>query len=74
MGRELSPSQEQLLAERADKVAVMMDGDPPGRRAQTEILHRLGRHVWVRALELPEGSQPDTVPEADLRKLLTVLS
>lgn len=70
MGKELSPAQEALLVQHAERVVVMLDGDAPGRKAQEEIVNRLARRVWVRAIELPEGTQPDTVSQEDLRRLL----
>jgi DNA primase len=62
MGRDLSARQEELLAVHADRVVAMMDGDQPGREAQPGIVNRpaAGR-LWVRAVELPDGEQPDTI-------------
>ena len=70
MGRDLSAAQESLLAEHADRVIVLMDGDPPGRQAQAEIVGRLARRLYVHALDLPEGGEPDTLAEEILRALL----
>jgi hypothetical protein len=44
----------------------MIDGDPPGREAQAEIVSRLAGRFHVRAVNLPEGVQPDTIPEEEL--------
>lgn len=70
LGKELSAQQEELLVERADRVIVMMDGDPPGRAAQAEIVGRLAGRLWVRSVALPDGAQPDTAAEDTLRALL----
>ena len=48
-----------------------MDGDPPGRQAQAEIVGRLARRVYVRAVDLPEEVQPDTLAEDELHALLS---
>ena len=74
MGKEFSFAQEQLLAAHADRAIVMMDGDPAGREAQAANVARLARRLYVRAVDVPEGSQPDTLPEAELRALLAVPS
>lgn len=74
MGKELSPAQGALLTKHAERVIVMMDGDAPGREAQAEILGRLARRLYVGALDLAEGGQPDTVPEDALRELVSVHS
>ena len=70
MGRDLSAAQESLLAEHAERVIVMMDGDAPGREAQAEIVGRLARRLYVHALDLPAGAEPDTLAEEVLRALL----
>lgn len=74
MGKELSKEQEVLIAETLEHVIVMMDGDGAGREAQEKIVSRLARRLYVRAVELPDGSQPDTLPEAGLKNLLSILS
>lgn len=72
MGRSLSPWQADMLATRFAKLTLLLDGDGPGRAATVDILPRLTRRLWVRAPELPEGTQPDTVAEDTLRVLLDV--
>ena len=57
-------------AEPADRVVVLLDGDPPGRQAQAEIVGRLACRLYVRALDLPEGAEPDTLAEEVLRARL----
>ncbi len=59
MGKDLSLAQERLLAEHMERVIVMMDGDAPGRAAQADIVSRLASRLYVRAVDLPEGDQPD---------------
>lgn len=55
-------------------LTLLLDGDKPGRDAASEILRRLARHFFVRMLELPEGTQPDTIAEPDLKTLLNISS
>ena len=70
-GCSLSPAQEQLLVSSgARHLTLLFDGDDPGRNAQTELLPRLARRFFVRVVDLPEGSQPDTLDEAELRRFL----
>jgi len=71
MGRSLSQEQEKLLVESGVKaLTLMLDGDPPGREAQAGLLQRLARRFSVRAVDLPEGAEPDTVDESVLREVL----
>ena len=41
------------------RALLMLDGDDAGRAATDECLKRLGRRMFVKALEVPEGKQPD---------------
>jgi DNA primase len=71
MGIALSPRQEALLTESNTKrLSLLLDGDEPGRTAALELLPRLAQHFFVRIVNLPQGSQPDTVSVDDLRRLL----
>ncbi len=72
MGRALSEHHVELL-ERAGvrRLSLLLDGDEPGRQACAALMGRLARTAFLtRALVLPEGAQPDTVPEPLLRDLL----
>ena len=71
MGRTLSEAQEELLAcSNAKLLTLLLDGDEPGREAAQAILPRLAGNSFVYHAELPEGEQPDTVDEKELRRLL----
>ena len=71
MGRTLSEAQKALLiASRIRCLTLLLDGDEPGRRGQREILPRLARHFFTRVVDLPKGSQPDTIEEQLLLELL----
>jgi DNA primase len=71
MGRALSAEQETLLIESGVRMlTLMLDGDRPGREATGELLPRLATKFFVRVVYLPEGAQPDTVPEQFLLAVL----
>ena len=69
MGSSLSEAQEELLARHFKSACLMLDGDNAGRRATDECLVRLGRRMWVWALVLPDGTQPDQLNDEELRRL-----
>lgn len=67
MGSSLSAEQETLLAGSGVRaMTLMLDGDEAGRTAAAEILPRLAGWCFVRRADLPDGSQPDTIKEAEL--------
>jgi DNA primase len=71
MGRVLSTEQETLLKESgARMLTLFLDGDRPGREATAVLLPRLAAHFFVRVAHLPDGAQPDTVPEQFLLDVL----
>ncbi len=72
MGRSLSEYQLGLLEAAGTRyVTLILDGDEPGRQACAAIMGRLATTpLRVRALMLPEGTQPDTVDEMVLREFL----
>jgi DNA primase len=49
---------------------MMLDGDDAGRKAAPTVAARLARHWWTRIVELPDGTQPDTVERGVLEELL----
>ncbi len=75
MGCSLSHGQEEQLIRHFRRVVVLLDGDESGRTAALEITTRLVGSLWVRVLELADGSQPDqTSPEELGRLILQVLT
>lgn len=70
MGSSLSKQQEELLVQNFWKVFLLFDGDDAGRACTDDCLKRLGRRMWVRALELPDGIQPDQMSRGDLENLI----
>jgi DNA primase len=71
MGSTVSPRQEELLlGTRATRLTLLFDPDEAGRAGAEDALSRLARHLFVRNVPLPQGSQPDTLAELELRRLL----
>jgi DNA primase len=70
MGSSLSAPQEELLAEYADEVVLMLDDDEAGQKATAENLTRLARKMFVRVVDVPEGHQPDQLSDEELQQLL----
>ena len=63
MGSVLYEPQRHDLLDRFSRVILLLDGDPTGRKASTVIAQRLARHCSVRAVLLPNGVQPDQLPD-----------
>ena len=76
MGSTLSAEQVTLLRETGVKyLTVILDGDEAGCTAAPAIMARLASEPFlVKFGLLPEGTQPDTVPETFLRDLFRLRS
>ena len=61
-----------MIAAHFNRALLFFDGDEAGRRATDECLRRLARKLFVRAIALPEGKQPDMLGDVELRELLEV--
>jgi DNA primase len=71
MGTDLYEQPARLLGERfAAGVALLLDGDAAGRAGRGRAVARLRGACAVREWELPEGRQPDQLPEGQLRELI----
>lgn len=70
MGSSISQEQEELLATYFKRVILMLDGDEAGRGATDECLKRLGRRMFVKALEVPDGKQPDMLSREEIVLLM----
>ncbi|MBA4406576.1 hypothetical protein C0389_04820 [bacterium] len=71
MGCSLSDAQEKLLTENGCKyITLLLDGDKPGREAQEKISAIFQKKFFVRCVELPENTEPDTIEQNQLLKLL----
>jgi DNA primase len=69
LGSTLSKEQEQLLCQHFTHVVLLFDGDEAGRKATDDCLSRLERRVFVRAIVLPKGKQPDMLSDDELQVL-----
>lgn len=70
LGSSLSEAQEQLLCAHFNSVVIWMDGDDAGQRATDECLARLGKKIWIRAVSLPQGIQPDELTSQEIASIL----
>ncbi len=66
MGCEVSDHQAAILA-RAVEVIVLFDGDAAGRIGADAARAKLAPHTKVRIVRLPEGKEPDDLPQRALR-------
>lgn len=70
LGTELYEHPAQLLRHRFGRVVLMLDGDEAGRAACNRVAARLRDGCEVNGIELPEGAQPDQLPDCALRSLI----
>jgi DNA primase len=70
LGSSLSAQQEDLLCKYFRRAILLFDGDDAGRRATDDCLIRLGKRLWVTAISLADGLQPDSLPEESVTSLL----
>jgi DNA primase len=70
MGSSLSEEQEKLLAEYFHEAVLLLDGDEAGRAATPEIAARLVRRMFVRAVDLSAGAQPDRFSSEEIKAIL----
>ena len=70
MGSALYEPQRQALLGRFSRVVLFLDGDPTGRKANTVIAQKLQPYCELRVVLLPDGVQPDQLPEKEIAKLL----
>jgi DNA primase len=70
MGCSLSEEQKELLVKNAGMVLLMLDGDEAGQKGTDEIMLRLGRRIWAKAVTLPAGKQPDQMSREEIQWLL----
>ncbi len=70
MGSSMSDVQEALITASFPKVIVLLDGDPAGREVTASIVIRLARKIFVKAIMLPDGKQPDHLSSEQLQSLL----
>jgi DNA primase len=74
MGSVLYEPQRHALLKRFNRVILLLDGDPTGRKASTVIAQRLRPDCSVRVVLLPEGVQPDQMPARDIGNILPLFA
>ena len=70
LGTELYEHPAELLRARFSRVLLLLDGDEAGRLAGDRVAARLRNGCEVSVMKLPEGEQPDQLPEGELRQLI----
>ena len=70
MGSSLSKQQKEILCSEFGRIILMFDGDDAGRAATEDCARRLVRRVFVRAVELLAGQQPDQLVAEELQRFL----
>ena len=70
LGSSLSEQQEDLIVQNFSRAILLLDGDEAGRAGTDECLKRLGRRMFVKALTLPEGQQPDSMSREEVVTVL----
>jgi DNA primase len=70
MGSTLSEVQEALLVSSFLKAVLLLDGDQAGREATASLVTRLVSKMFVKAIALPDGAQPDHLSSEEIRSLL----
>jgi DNA primase len=71
MGSDVSDRQADILCARFERLVIFFDGDAAGRQGTDRALVALGRRGrYVRAVLLPDGSQPDQLSEEEIKRLL----
>jgi DNA primase len=70
MGTSFSQRQSELLTSHFARVTLLLDGDPPGRRAAEIIAQSLVPKMPVDKTDLPKGVQPDQLSSTEINFLL----
>lgn len=70
MGSALYGPQQRALLQHFQQVILMLDGDPAGRRAATQIAGQLRAHCLVEIIDLPDRVQPDQMSADQIRQVL----
>lgn len=70
MGARLSRIPRALVTDRFSSVVLLLDGDPTGRRATTQIAGDLALALTVTDVLLPAGLQPDQMQADQIRQVL----
>ena len=68
LGTELYEHPAELLRARFSRVQLLLDGDEAGRLGWDRVAARLRNRCEVGVIQLPEGEQPDQLPEGELQE------
>lgn len=71
-GTLLSDTQRALLGQ-CPRMVLLMDGDSAGRQAASRLRTLLGRDADVAVFDLPDGCDPDDLPDTALQKVRNLL-
>jgi DNA primase len=71
LGSDISAWQADTLCAHFERMVLFFDGDEAGRRGTDRALVEIGRRGrYVRAVLLPDGSQPDQLSTEEIKRLL----
>ena len=70
MGSSISEVQAKLLSENFTGALIMLDGDLAGREGTAKLLADLGWRMWVKAITLPQSTQPDQLSPDDIKTVM----
>jgi DNA primase len=70
LGSALSAEQEELLCKHFRQVVLCFDGDSAGRIATEDCVKRLVPRLFVKAVYLPDGKQPDMLTADEISRLI----
>lgn len=70
MGSTLSEVQQALLVSSFRKAMLFLDGDQAGREATASLVTRLVPKMFVKAISLPDGKQPDHFSSDEMRSII----
>lgn len=72
MGCDMSSHQAELLCAHFERMVLFFDGDAAGRNGTDRALVEIGRRGrYIRAVMLPDGSEPDQLSTEEIKQLLT---
>jgi DNA primase len=72
LGSELSAEQEGMLCRHFSRALLLFDGDQAGRAGTDKCLERLACRMWVKAINLGDGIQPDHLSVEEINALVRV--
>lgn len=70
LGASLSDEQAAILVATGRPIVLMFDGNEAGRVGMRNAAGKLIARTFVRAVKLPDGTEPDNLPPEQLEKLL----